>query len=90
MDYTFAFVNQERFNPINFGIDYHKDGYDGFACFWYAGGKWNFSLYNDNGKTDCSEIAKYMGGGGHKGASGFTLTDTQFIDMVNISFKYNH
>ncbi len=73
--YHFLCVNQERFNPINFGIDYHKDGYDGFACFWHANGQWNFSLYNDNGKTDCSVIAKQFGGGGHAGASGFTTYD---------------
>lgn len=67
----FAMVNQERFNPINFGIDYHKDGYDGFACVWYNKGKWIYSLYNDNGKVDCSDICKSRGGGGHKGAAGF-------------------
>lgn len=70
-DYKFACVNQERFNPINFGIDYHKDGYDGFLCFHYQNGKWSFSLYNDDGKVDCSEICKANGGGGHKGAAGF-------------------
>jgi len=40
----FLCVNQERFNPINFGIDYHKERYDGFACFWLKDGKWNWSL----------------------------------------------
>jgi len=69
--HKFACVNQNRFNPINFGIDYHKDGFDGFACFWFANGKYNYSLYNDNGNVDCSLIAKNRGGGGHKGASGF-------------------
>lgn len=69
--YKFACINQNRFNPVNFGINYHDDGYDGFACFWYANGKYNYSLYNDNGHVDCSEIAKKRGGGGHKGASGF-------------------
>lgn len=71
----FLCVNRERFNPINFGIDYHKEGYDGFACFWYDKGKWQFSLYNDNGEVDCSVIAKQFGGGGHAGASGFVIED---------------
>lgn len=75
--HKFAIVNQECFNPVNFGIDYHKEGYDGFACFWYANGHWIYSLYNDNGKVDCSEICKLFGGGGHKGAAGFTTK--QFI-----------
>jgi len=80
----FLCVNQERFNPINFGIDYHKDGYDGFACFWLnEKGSWSFSLYNDNGEVDCSVIAKQFNGGGHKGAAGFVVVD------INKFFKYN-
>ena len=71
--YNFICINEERFNPINFGIDYHKDGYDGVACFHFDGTHWNFSLYNDNGLVDCSAIAKQFGGGGHKGAAGFRL-----------------
>lgn len=71
--YNFICINKERFNPINFGIDYHKDGYDGAACFHYANGMWNFSLYNDNEQVDCSIIAKQYGGGGHRGASGFRI-----------------
>ena len=78
--YQFICINKERFNPINFGIDYHKDGYDGCACFHYANGMWNFSLYNDDGKVDCSAIAKQFGGGGHFSASGFRIKDiTQII-----------
>jgi len=69
----FICINKERFNPINFGIDYHKDGYDGCACFHFDGTHWCFSLYNDNGLVDCSQIAKQFGGGGHKGAAGFKL-----------------
>lgn len=69
--YKFACVNKERFNPINFGIDYHKDGFDGFVCFSYKDGKFMYSIYNDNEKVDVSIIAKNRGGGGHKGASGF-------------------
>lgn len=139
----FICINKERFNPINFGIDYHKNieeiywcierkneygllcedysvntdsmadnilkfkikkeadtflssfefrnlfkteehmwiskGYDGAACFHYANGKWNFSLYNDNGSVDCSVIAKQFGGGGHKGAAGFVVEDINTI-----------
>lgn len=77
--YKFICINKERFNPINFGIDYHKDGYDGAACFHYDGKQWGFSLYNDNGEVDCSIIAKQYGGGGHKGASGFKIDDINKI-----------
>lgn len=79
--YKFIFINRERFNPINFGINYHTDGYDGVACFHYDGGRkvWAFSLYNDNGLVDCSIIAKQYSGGGHKGASGFIIDDINKI-----------
>jgi hypothetical protein len=76
----FICINKERFNPINFGIDYHADGWDGAACFHRrADGKWAFSLYNDNDEVDCSVIAKQFGGGGHKGASGFVVDDINSI-----------
>jgi hypothetical protein len=81
--YSFLCVNQERFNPINFGIDYHKDGHNGFICFHYGNGKWNFSVYNDNGEVDCSEICKMLGGGGHKGASGFIGTEEFVIKLTH-------
>jgi oligoribonuclease NrnB/cAMP/cGMP phosphodiesterase (DHH superfamily) len=81
--YKIAAVNRERFNPVNFGIDYHKDGYDAFLCFHYAKGKWNFSLYNDNGKVDCSVICKQFGGGGHKGAAGFVTENINFLFEIN-------
>jgi hypothetical protein len=78
LPYKFICINKERFNPINFGIDYHKDGYDGCACFHFDGKVWKFSLYNDNSKVDCSQIAKQYGGGGHFSASGFILNQEQF------------
>jgi hypothetical protein len=80
--HKFLCVNQERFNPINFGIDYHKDGYDGFACFWLKDGKWNWSLYNDNGKVDCSVIAKQYNGGGHRGAAGMIIDTKTLLQII--------
>ena len=84
----FICINKERFNPINFGIDYHKDGYDGCASFYFDGEKYNFSLYNDNGKVDCSEIAKQFGGGGHRGASGFTCDNNTFLSFIKNHGSY--
>jgi oligoribonuclease NrnB/cAMP/cGMP phosphodiesterase (DHH superfamily) len=85
----FICINKERFNPINFGINYHAEGYDGAACFHYDGTSklWRFSLYNDNGEVDCSLIAKQYGGGGHKGASGFVLNTEQFLKFLNDNIK---
>ena len=84
-NYKFICINRERFNPINFGIDYHKDGYDGAACFYLnADKKWSFSLYNDNGLVDCSQIAKQYGGGGHKGAAGMIVDLETFKSIVQL------
>lgn len=90
LPFKFICINKERFNPINFGIDYHKDGYDGCACFHYANGMWNFSLYNDNGLVDCSVIAKQYGGGGHKGAAGFILNNANFNNLIFNSTLINY
>lgn len=79
----FICINKERFNPINFGIDYHKDSYDGCASFYFDGQEFSFSIYNENGKVDCSEIAKQFGGGGHKGASGFRISPNTIINFLN-------
>jgi oligoribonuclease NrnB/cAMP/cGMP phosphodiesterase (DHH superfamily) len=79
----FICINKERFNPINFGIDYHKEGYDGCACFYLrSDGKWSFSLYNDNGQVDCSNIAKQYGGGGHFSASGMIVNNETFLKII--------
>lgn len=88
-DYAFCAINKERFNPINFGIQYHNDKadeiyfYDGCACFYRrSDGKWSFSLYNDNGMIDCSIIAKSFGGGGHKGAAGFVVDNIGLLNLL--------
>ena len=77
--YNFLCVNQERFNPINFGIDYHGLGCDAFISFWYVNDKFLYSIYNDNGKFDCAAFATCLGGGGHKGAAGWQ--STEFINQ---------
>lgn len=81
----FVCINKERFNPINFGIDYHKDGFDGCACFYLrADGKWSFSFYNDNKQVDCSKIAKQFGGGGHFSAAGCIVGFDELNKVLNI------
>ena len=81
---TFRFLafNKDRFNPGNFDIDYIKEGYDGAASFYYNGKSWLFSLYSSKDDVDVSEIAKFYGGGGHKGAAGF-----QVKNINNIIFE---
>jgi oligoribonuclease NrnB/cAMP/cGMP phosphodiesterase (DHH superfamily) len=79
----FICINKERFNPINFNIDYHKEGYDGAMCFHIDNNKTVcISLYNDNGEVDCSTIAKSFGGGGHKGAAGCRMNINDFKNLI--------
>ena len=76
-----ATVNQARFNPKSFGIDFHADGYDVFICYHrLKTGMWSFSIYNDNGVVDASVLAKANGGGGHAGAAGFVAENISFIE----------
>ena len=42
------------------------------ALWAYNGDQYRYSIYSEQG-VDCSKIAEKYGGGGHKGASGFTL-----------------
>lgn len=45
------------------------------ACYFEAGeGRWQYSL-RSRGDFDVSAVAKRFGGGGHKNAAGFTVTD---------------
>ena len=45
------------------------------ACFFQvAADRWQYSLRSRAGAFDVSEVAKAFGGGGHKGAAGFTVS----------------
>jgi hypothetical protein len=41
-------------------------------------GEWTVSLYSTKPETDCGEIARTFGGGGHKGAAGFQCLELPF------------
>jgi hypothetical protein len=78
----FHMSNSDRFNPTNYGINYHDDGYDGSGSFWFDGKIWHMSLYTDNPNLDCSVICKFFGGGGHKGASGCEPSIATLLDIM--------
>jgi hypothetical protein len=59
-----AMISSDNFKSIN------EEDYDMFIGFSYNGKSWNYSLRST--KVDCSKIAMKYGGGGHKGASGFS------------------
>ena len=70
-------------NLGNANSEYFGDlinNFDAVMTFCYKGtlNLFNASIYS-NGNVDVSEIAKKFGGGGHKGASGFTFESFDFI-----------
>lgn len=54
---------------------WNEEKHDVMIPFFYSGRKWTFSLYTTKDEVDCSVIAKKLGGGGHKKASGFILQE---------------
>lgn len=62
-----AMVSSDHFKSID-----QKD-YDMFIGFSYDGNLWTYSLRSN--KVNCSEIAMKYGGGGHKGAAGFSTKE---------------
>lgn len=58
---------------------YDDNKHDIKLTFQYDGSKWCFSLYTTKDDIDCSQIAKNLGGGGHKQAAGFEIDDLSKI-----------
>jgi len=80
-DVEFLCVNENKFNPNSFDCPYTKDGYDGFATFRLVGKMWSFTLFSET--IDCSEIAKYYGGGGHRVAAGMSVDTETMMEIIN-------
>lgn len=82
--YEYEFEGHKCFvmNLAMISSDYFKsidsNEYDMFIGFSYNGKTWNYSLRSE--KIDCSQIAMKYGGGGHRGAAGFS-TD-QFLLQI--------
>lgn len=72
-DGTVAVINRTS-NSIIFGEDYNIYPLCVTFTFDPRRNEYKYSLYSNTKKfdTDCSAIAKLFGGGGHKGAAGFT------------------
>lgn len=71
----FLCLNTGRFNSQTFAaVDKPETGHDALLGFNFNGKLWTFSLYHAAHRKDLdlSEIAKRYGGGGHRGACGFT------------------
>lgn len=65
-------INMAMISSDDFVID-NIDDYDILIGFSYDGENWNYSLRST--KVDCAMLAMKYGGGGHKGAAGFSSPD---------------
>lgn len=77
----FLCVNSARFNSLLFAArDMPETGHDALLGFCFDGKCWTVSLYHAKHRTDLdlSVIAKKHGGGGHRGACGFTYKTLPF------------
>jgi hypothetical protein len=80
--FKFLCVNSARFNSLFFASrDLPETGHDALLGFCYDGKCWTVSLYHAKHRTDLdlSVIAKKYGGGGHRGACGFTTQKLPFL-----------
>ena len=77
MGYRCAALNVGRCSSTFFDAYYNLTDYDIYIAYVrLASGKWSVSLYSE--RMDVGEIAKSLGGGGHKGASGFQCNQLPF------------
>ena len=77
----FLCVNSASFNSRFFDSkDVPETGHDALMGFYFNGRVWTVSLYHAKHRTyrDLSVIAKRHGGGGHRGACGFTCAVLPF------------
>lgn len=61
------------------GID--PTGFDGMTSYRFDGSEWSFGLYGWPSSPDLSVIAKSFGGGGHRHACGFRLSELSAIEF---------
>lgn len=83
-------LNIAKCNSLTFAsLDVPETGHDALCGFYWNGKVWTFSLYHARHNTgiDLSEIAMKYGGGGHRGACGFTVSQPAFIQAFNIQGK---
>jgi oligoribonuclease NrnB/cAMP/cGMP phosphodiesterase (DHH superfamily) len=75
----FLACNHARYNSFLFTAE-TKPEHDALLGFAWRGGKWTVSLYHAPGKEhhDLSLLAVKHGGGGHRGACGFTCATLPF------------
>jgi len=79
---NFIVLNTGRFNSLTFAaLDKPETGHDALLGYMFNGKCWMVSLYHAKHRTDIdlSLIAVKHGGGGHRGACGFTTDKLPFL-----------
>lgn len=75
-----ALVVNRKTNSWIFGDKYNEYP---LVCVWaFNGEKYSYSIFSSNSEVDCSKIAESYGGGGHKGAAGFSSNDMLFEKII--------
>ncbi len=80
----FLAMNTSDFNSFAFDHYWDENVFDAMLAFNFTGKDWRISLYTTKTETvDILKIAKFFGGGGHKGACGFRIPHHQMIFRKN-------
>lgn len=69
-------VVNRKTNSWVFGEKYNE--YPLVMVWVFDGSKYTYTIFSNNKNIDCSKIAESYGGGGHKGAAGFSSTELLF------------
>ena len=76
-------MNTLDFNSTTFESVWDPNKYDLMLPFAVkSNGKVRCSLYTTKPEINCGEIAKALGGGGHRQAAGFELDSGQFQSLI--------
>lgn len=74
-------VNAGGINSKAFDSVYNPELHELMMTFVFTGKFWKISLYTTHDHIDCSDIAKVMGGGGHRKAAGFQVNELKDLAL---------
>lgn len=75
-------MNTTEFSSATFLNMWDEDEFEVMMPFCWNGSCARCSLYTTREDVDCSEMAKSLGGGGHKQAAGFQLPFGEFVTFL--------
>lgn len=81
-------LNKRRNSDI---FSHYIEDYDIVLSYIYNGDNYVYSVYSTKDEVDCSKVAELFGGGGHKGAAGFStkhlIVNKLSSDNFNIKYR---